>query len=266
MAKVAKLQREPLTRRAVQAIRDAIFAGEYLPGQRLLEEDLAASLQVSRNVVREAFYQLEAQGLVRSDDYRGKSIRSLSVTDMAELIPLRLTLESLAATWAARRITPEAAEALRKQVARFSPELANFSSYAEIDFEFHEMIWRLAGNDYMALMLERLAGPMIALQARVYQPLLGDLVQKETESREGSHRRIVEAICTGEPARARQAMQKHILAFWQMWLKQVSAHGDSARQDNREAINDAIGLLQSLASTLSSPIRSGVRPDRGGDQ
>jgi DNA-binding GntR family transcriptional regulator len=60
--------------RAVHAIRDAIFAGEYSPGERMVEEDLAASLGVSRNVVREAFWQLEAQGLIQSDDYKGKSV------------------------------------------------------------------------------------------------------------------------------------------------------------------------------------------------
>ena len=247
-------------------IRDAIFAGEYLPGQRLLEEDLAASLQVSRNVVREAFCQLEAQGLVQSDDYCGRSIPSLSVADMAELIPLRLALESLAAAWAARHITPEAAQAMRKQVTQFSAELGSFSAYAEIDFEFHEMIWRLAGNRHMVLMLERLAGPMIALQARVYQPLLADLIRKETDNSEGSHRRIVEAICTGAPARARRAMQKHILAFWQMWLKQASGDEGAGRENSREAINDAIGLLRSLTFTLHSPMHSRVQAERGGDQ
>ena len=77
MPKVTKLPREPLTRRAAQAIRDAIFAGEYKPGERMVEEDLAESLGVSRNVVREAFWQLEAQGLIHSDDYRGKTLTAL---------------------------------------------------------------------------------------------------------------------------------------------------------------------------------------------
>jgi DNA-binding GntR family transcriptional regulator len=118
------LDREPLTRRAVQAIRDAIFAGEYLPGQRLVEEELAASLGVSRNVVREAFWQLEAQFLVQSDDYKGKSVTALTFADMMELIPLRLSLESLAATWAARNINPEQAKALRRQMAMMLDRIA----------------------------------------------------------------------------------------------------------------------------------------------
>jgi DNA-binding GntR family transcriptional regulator len=215
----------------------------------MVEEELAAGLGVSRNVVREAFSQLEAQGLIQSDDYKGKSVAALSVEEMTELIPLRIIMESLAASWAAKNITPTAAEALRNQAAKFSGLLTTFSNYAEIDFELHEMIWQLAGNRRMAQTLDRIAGPMIALQAKVYQPLLKDLVQKEAEDREGSHRRIVEAICAGDPVAARTAMQKHIIAFWHMWLKQASVSDDKS---SPVAIADAIHLLETLSSVFES--------------
>jgi len=250
VARVEKLLKEPLARRAVHAIRDAIFAGEYAPGQRMVEEELAESLGVSRNVVREAFSQLEAQGLIQSDDYKGKSVAALSVEEMTELIPLRIIMESLAATWAAENITPAGVEALRNHAGKFSDTLVTFSSYAEIDFELHEMIWQLAGNKRMAQTLDRIAGPMIALQAKVYQPLLKDLVQKEADDREGSHRRIVDAICAGNSSAARTAMQKHIIAFWHMWLKQASVNEDKASSPG--AIADAMHLLESLSSVFAS--------------
>ncbi len=250
MARVEKLLKAPLARRAVHAIRDAIFAGEYVSGQRMVEEELAESLGVSRNVVREAFSQLEAQGLIQSDDYKGKSVAALSVEEMTELIPLRIIMESLAATWAAQNITPAGVEGLRGQAAKFTAPLANFANYAEIDFELHEMIWQIAGNRRMAQTLDRIAGPMIALQAKVYQPLLKDLVQKEAEDREGSHRRIVDAICAGNPSAARTAMQKHIIAFWQMWLKQALVNGDKG---SPQAIDDAVLLLESLSSVFEAP-------------
>jgi DNA-binding GntR family transcriptional regulator len=256
LSKVTKLQREPLTRRAVQVIRDAILAGEYAAGQRLVEEELADSLGVSRNVIREAFWQLEAQGLVQSDDYKGKSVTALTFSDMTELIPLRLSLESLAATWAARSISDRDAEALRRQAAKFTADMTSFSSYAEADFELHEMIWNLAGNRQMAMMLDRVAGPMIALQSRVYQPRLDELLRKEKEAREGSHMRIVQAICNRAPAKARLAMQKHILAFWQLWLKQASA-AEADNPGSREAIHDAMDLVSTWAAVLEPP---GKRP------
>ena len=256
MSKVTKLQREPLTRRAVQVIRGAILGGEYTPGQRLVEEELADSLGVSRNVVREAFWQLEAQGLVQSDDYKGKSVTALTFADMAELIPLRLSLETLAATWAARNITDKEAEALRRKLAKFDPAMASFASYAEADFELHETIWNLAGNRQMAMMLDRIAGPMIALQARVYQPRLDELLRKENEAREGSHVCIVQAICNRAPAKARVAMQKHILAFWQLWLKEASA-AEADNPDSSVAIHDVMDLVATWAAVLDP---AGKRP------
>lgn len=257
--KLSSLQRESLTRRAVRAIRDAIFAEEYTPGQRLMEEDVAERLGVSRNVVREAFYQLEAQGLLRSEDYRGKTVTALSIDDMAELIPLRLLMESLAATWAARNITPESAIELRNQAAKFSQILKTFSAYAELDYELHQMIWRLAGNQHMEILLNRLAGPMIGLQARVYTPHLGEIIKKELEFRDGSHSRIVEAICTGSPTKARLAMQKHILSFWQIWLSSSSADGEILHK-NRTIVSDAVNLVDMLTSVLDAP--KSVEPAR----
>jgi DNA-binding GntR family transcriptional regulator len=217
----------------------------------MVEEDLAGSLGVSRNVVREAFWQLEAQGLIQSDDYKGKSVAALSDEEMVEMIPLRIVMESLAATWAARNITPEAAKALRRQADRFTIQLTKFATYAEIDFELHRMIWQLSGSKRMAQMLDRIAGPMIALQARVYQPLLDDLINKETEAREGSHRRIVDAICEGRATDARISMQKHILTFWQMWLRGAPEDSEAIR-NSPEAIDDAIALLESLRSLFEA--------------
>jgi DNA-binding GntR family transcriptional regulator len=249
LPKIVKLQREPLTRRAVQAIRHAIFAGEYEPGQHLVEEALAASLGVSRNVVREAFWQLEAEGLVDNDDYKGKSLTSLSVPDMIALIPLRLALESLAASWAARKVGPEDAEQLQNHAAKFTQGLSDFSAYAEIDFELHQMIWKLAGNRYMRMMLDRIAGPMIALQTRIYPPGLEELIRIEVESRQESHRQVVEAVCSGDPIQARVAMQKHILAFWQMWLKQA-AIVENENPRSMEAIHDAISLVTAWSNRV----------------
>jgi len=217
----------------------------------MVEEDLAESLGVSRNVVREAFWQLEAQGLIHSDDYRGKSLTALTVADMTEMIPLRVALESMAATLAARHIMPRDAVRLRKQVARFTEGISTFSAYAEIDFELHQMIWKLAGNRHMELMLDRIAGPMIALQTRVDELDLDTLIRKESEASEGSHLRLAEAICARDEAKARLAMQRHVLDFWQLWLQQAKAAG-AETPDSEAAIHDALNLVASWASVLDS--------------
>jgi DNA-binding GntR family transcriptional regulator len=246
---MTKLKKRSLTDDTVRALRDAIFAGNYLSGQRLVEEEVAERLGVSRIVVREAFYHLKSQGLATGEHHRGKTVAALSVDDIAELIPLRLLMESLAATWAARRITPAKGEALKKLISKFRSDLKNYSAYVELDFEIHKAIWELSGNSQLATMLERLGGPMIGLASRVYAPLLGELIKKEREAHEGSHSKIVDAICAGTPAEARHAMQKHILSFWKLWLNKFSG-AEPTDPSIAQRISDAVGLVESLAGIM----------------
>jgi DNA-binding GntR family transcriptional regulator len=231
-------------------LRNAIFAGNYLPGQRLVEEDIAAQLGVSRNVVREAFHHLESHGLATSEHNRGKTVALLSMDDVAKLIPLRLLLESLAATWAAYHVTPSTGEALKRRLSKFKQDLKNYSAYVEIDFEIHRAIWELADNKQLVMILDRLAGPMIGLASRAYAPLLNYLVKKEREVQEGSHTRIVDAICSRKPAEARHAMQAHILSSWKSWLNTFSG-AEPANPEIPRAIDDALALVDSLAEVMN---------------
>jgi DNA-binding GntR family transcriptional regulator len=259
LPKMTKLRQQSLTDRTVSALRDAIFDGSYLPGQRLVEEDLASQLGVSRNVIREAFYHLEGQGLISSEHNHGKTVAALSIDDIAELIPLRLLMESLAASWAAYRITPASAEMLRKLIAKFEQKLRNYSAYVEMDFQIHKTIWELAGNKQMVMMLERLAGPMIGLASRAYSPMLEDLVRKERESQEGSHARIIEAICNGQPTEARHAMQTHILSLWKIWINKFSG-SEPIDPKLARTITDAVVLVDSLAGVMPhSPSASSTK-------
>jgi DNA-binding GntR family transcriptional regulator len=248
--KMTRLKKQSLTDGTVSALRDAIFSGSYLPGQRLVEEEVAEQLGVSRIVVREAFSYLKSQGLATGEHNRGKSVAALSIEDIAELIPLRLLMESFAATWAARRITSSGADTLRKHIARFSRPFANYSAYVELDFETHMTIWELAGNKQLVMLLERLAGPMIGLASRFYAPLLDQLVVKEREAHEGSHHKIVDAICAGQPEEARHAMQTHILSNWRICLNMFSAEPCDANIEH--SIKDAVALVDSLAGIMES--------------
>jgi DNA-binding GntR family transcriptional regulator len=249
MTQMTKLKKQSLTDDTFRALRNAIFAGSYLPGQRLVEEEVADQLGVSRIVVREAFSLLMSDGLATGEPNRGKTVTALSIDDIAELIPLRLLMESLAATWAARRITPSQEKDLKKHMVKFYRGFKSYAAYVEADFEIHKAIWELGGNKQLVMMLERLAGPMIGLASRVYAPLLDDLVTKERNSNEGSHSKIVEAICAKKPTEARHAMQTHILSFWKLWLNKFSG-AEPSDPAIAHQISDAVSLVDSLAGMM----------------
>ena len=88
--------RAPLREDVRQIILDRILSGELPPGCRITESRLAAELGVSRTPLREALFNLESEGFVRSDLARGFSVAPLSVREVRESYPILQTLEVLA--------------------------------------------------------------------------------------------------------------------------------------------------------------------------
>jgi DNA-binding GntR family transcriptional regulator len=86
-----------------RALRRAILAGQLAPGARLQETELAASLGVSRNPVREALSRLEAQGLVRSVPNQGARVISPLPAQVQDALLVRAQLELLAVRLALRK-------------------------------------------------------------------------------------------------------------------------------------------------------------------
>src|SRR3569833_578132 len=99
-------------------LRQAISAGRYKSGERLLEEALAEEHGVSRVPVREALRRLETEGFVTLTPYRGATVSAGSFRDSFELMQVRRALETMAARLAAQQRGGAAADALAPVVAR----------------------------------------------------------------------------------------------------------------------------------------------------
>ena len=93
----------PLSDVVADKLRHGIASGRYKPGERLVEERLAAELGVSRNPVREAIRSLASEGLIEVTPRRGAVVMSLDRDDAWEMIEVRAALEGLNARLAARR-------------------------------------------------------------------------------------------------------------------------------------------------------------------
>ncbi len=85
----------PLSQRVEAHLRKAIHAGKLRPRQRIIEEDLAAELNVSRGPVREALLRLERDGLVVTTSRRGTFIRDISLAEIGVIFRMRAKLEGL---------------------------------------------------------------------------------------------------------------------------------------------------------------------------
>lgn len=87
----------PVRTKLVEQLRDAVTDGSFQPGDRLVEREMCERWNVSRNSVREALRQLEAEGLIELTPNRGPSVRGLSYEEMLELKEIHLTLKCLVA-------------------------------------------------------------------------------------------------------------------------------------------------------------------------
>ena len=113
---------------AFAAIRQAVISGDLAPGRRLVEEELASSLGVTRQSLRAALLDLTAEGLVERVPNRGARVRVVTAEEAVAITECRMALEALCAVKAAQRITdPEAAqlrelgENLKRSVAEGDP-------------------------------------------------------------------------------------------------------------------------------------------------
>lgn len=108
-----------LIQHAVAELREAITSGRLRPGDRLIEQDLAAQMQLSRGPVRQALRELSHEGLVTLRPNRGAVVSSVSAEDVLEVYALRAALGSLALRHlVGSRRAPQAVKDLRALAAR----------------------------------------------------------------------------------------------------------------------------------------------------
>ena len=197
---------------AAEALRSGIIRGDFKPGERLLEQKLAARLGIGQPTLREAFQELEYQGFVRKGPQRGTYVTKLSPNDFRDIQEVRLVLEVLAIDKAARHMTPQAQEELTALVQAMgdAAEAFDLGSFHKIDVAFHRQVWALAGNDYLANALELVAFRLFAFV----------LIQRSRHARNEfvaatqQHKEIVAGLATQDPAKAREVFLSSTLKFW----------------------------------------------------
>jgi DNA-binding GntR family transcriptional regulator len=188
--------------RVREQLRERIVTGVLRPGDRLVERELAEDLGVSRVPVREAIRSLEADGFVAVQSPRRVVVRQLSKVDVEELFDVREALEVLATEQACRRADPPALRRLKRAVTEAARALAagNINQVAEANLRFHQEIVALAGNGLLSSMLHQLEDRLRWLfrQNEDWDRLLQE------------HRRLYEAIASGDPERARARSIEHV--------------------------------------------------------
>lgn len=184
-------------------LRERINSGSLPMGAPLNQFALTQELGVSRAVVREAFRQLEAAGMIQLTPYRHAIVIPLGRDDLDDLLEIRTTLESLAAGRAPRRIDDGSLAQLTSLVEAMEHE-TDGEAWLELDRRFHLAICDASGNP----ILHRLLDAVRVLINRFIKLTAGGRPRMRSANLE--HRAILAALLRRDRAAAETEVRRHI--------------------------------------------------------
>ena len=192
--------------RAFATIRQAILSGDLAPGRRLVEEDLAGSLGVTRQSLRAALLDLTADGLVERVPNRGARVRIVTTEEAVAITECRMALEALCAVKAALRITDSGAAQLRELGENLRRSVADGNSlrYSELNRELHRRIGVISEQHVAIGLLDRLHAQLVRHQFQLA------LRPGRPEVSLAEHLAILEAVADRRPNDANLAVRAHL--------------------------------------------------------
>lgn len=137
-------QKMSLREEVYQSLKKSILSGKLRPGQRLIEEQVAGQVGISRTPVREAFYKLERDDLVFRLPKGGFAVREFTREDIEEIYGIRCALESYAAHLATLHITSDKIALLRKKAEELEKTIdsGDDERIIQLHTDFHETLYK----------------------------------------------------------------------------------------------------------------------------
>jgi DNA-binding GntR family transcriptional regulator len=195
-----------LTEQVRDAILGEIAAGHLAPGDRIIQEQIAKTLGVSRQPVQQALLLLRNQGVLRDAPGRGLEVAPLEPDQVRHLYDMRAVVEGLACRLAAEhnaeraaKLGPALIDAGRKAVASGS-----VAKMVAADLKFHDFIYGLSGNPLVAAAM--------TTQWTHTQRVMGEVLVNDEPPRDiwDQHAAILDAIARGAASKAEALARSHI--------------------------------------------------------
>jgi len=196
----------PLREVVFKTLRNAIIKGEIKPGERLMEEKLAATLEVSRTPVREAIRMLELEGLVVMIPRRGAEVAKITIQDLKDALEVRMAIEALSVRLACQRINEEEKEKLKAARDAFEEAAGKQDVHlmVEKDEAFHNVIFAATKNKRLITIAQNLREQIYRYRFEYIKDF--SMHQKLKDE----HNRITTSIVNGDVVAAEEEMRRHI--------------------------------------------------------
>lgn len=196
----------PVREQVEARLRQAIVAGHFKPGSRLIERELCTLLGVSRTSLREALRQLEGDGLVTNIPHKGIIVAIMTSEEAREIYEVRAVLEGLAGRLCAERLTPELQETLKAAMERIEEvhQAEDLAALIIAKEQFYQVLFTGGGNRTAGVVLQSLHDRIASLRVlTLSQP--GRAAASVAEMRQ-----ILAAIRAEDGQAACQACMTHV--------------------------------------------------------
>jgi len=200
------LEQGNLSARVYAALREALIAGEFGPGHRIIIQDLADELETSVTPVREACLRLTSERGLEVRSGRFFVVPPLDLERYLEIRRIRTLLEGLAAELAARHVTQNDLDDLLSIQKKFQTARRKGDAKAanKLNRDFHFGVYRLSKTDILLSHIENLwvcMGPILKVY---HEDIKSDYVEAD------EHVHVIEALKAGDGAKVREAMTRDI--------------------------------------------------------
>lgn len=188
-------------------LRERILKNELRAGEPLRQEALAEAYGVSRMPIREAFRQLEAEGLVAFHPHRGAVVSAMSIEEAEELFDLRLIIET---DLIQRAIENANSDDKAAAEAAFQAVQAAYSSgdeerWGALNWAFHRSLYTASNRPRSLALLD-------GLNANIdrYVRLQLSLERSAPDRANDEHEQLLQAFIGGDAQQARTTLERHI--------------------------------------------------------
>jgi DNA-binding GntR family transcriptional regulator len=200
-----------------EAIRNAIIAGKYAPGERLPQRKLAETFNTTTITVREALRFLEQDGLILIEPKWGAMVVEITPEKIYGRYIVREALEGMAARLAAENITYEEKEQLMELAGKCDRELlgdgVSRQDKANLHYTLHEKIVNITRCPELIQSINRNNLHTVILSNAYHIDWLHDDPER--------HRNLAQSIISGDPDRAESTMRQHVRDGYAMELKAI---------------------------------------------
>ncbi|MDQ3556859.1 MAG: GntR family transcriptional regulator [Gemmatimonadota bacterium] len=214
-------ERTTLADRVYRLVRDRVLHAELAPGEFIREADLEV-LGVSRTPIREALGRLASEGFLERIPHRGFRVPEEPVERLLELYLIVASLELLAGRLALPRFGPEDIARIRDINHRLSEaaDPSEVRTRIELNNEFHHVFSERSGNRRLCDLLDDLRAQLGRLELWYYSS------GEHTRESVREHDRIIDAIETGDHARALSLLEHNMSLTYQSLLEESSSQGE----------------------------------------